>query len=441
MRTFVTGQPQTSEHGEVDLVEPGSNPNELLACNATLKLSDLPFYSNVLLLQGPVGPFFHKLSTHLQGRGSTVYKVNFNSGDDFFYPPKSPETIQYCHRLDYWPTFAHTLLLDRRIKAVFLFGDCRHIHESIKPFCQAYDIDLWVFEEGYFRPHFFTLEKGGVNFFSPITKCSMEEIIAKEGVSARPLPLVKEYINSYWYMVRYAITYWIVNIIFKNNYPNYSHHRLLNIKRCYFWVKSFFAYWIFQAKEGSVKRKIFQKSIFGDSSAQQFLMPLQVFDDSQITTHSDYESIQQFLEEVITSFSEHLYTQKTMDALIIKHHPMDRGQVNYQDTINRLGSMLNINAHLIYIHDIRLPSLFPVIDGCITINSTFGLQALSHGIPTINLGRSFYDKQGLTSQDNLMAFWHKRAPVNNEAANIFKSFVIRKSQVNGSLYAPEYQIT
>src|SRR5207253_3330067 len=35
----------------------------------------------VLLLQGPVGPFFRRLAARLRAAGAEVHKVNFNGGD------------------------------------------------------------------------------------------------------------------------------------------------------------------------------------------------------------------------------------------------------------------------------------------------------------------------------------------------------------------------
>ena len=39
---------------------------------------------NLLLLQGPMGPFFARLAAVLRTRGQTVSKVNFNGGDEWF---------------------------------------------------------------------------------------------------------------------------------------------------------------------------------------------------------------------------------------------------------------------------------------------------------------------------------------------------------------------
>ena len=39
----------------------------------------------VLLLQGPVGPFFTRWAEDLRQAGAQVFKVNFNAGDWFYY--------------------------------------------------------------------------------------------------------------------------------------------------------------------------------------------------------------------------------------------------------------------------------------------------------------------------------------------------------------------
>ena len=44
-----------------------------------------PSKESVLLLQGPVGPFFSRIAEDLSQRGFVVHKINFNGGDKLFY--------------------------------------------------------------------------------------------------------------------------------------------------------------------------------------------------------------------------------------------------------------------------------------------------------------------------------------------------------------------
>jgi len=95
---------------------------------------------------------------------------------------------------------------------------------------------------------------------------------------------------------------------------------------------------------------------------------------------------------------------------------------------------------VIYIHDIRLPSLLPVIKGFITVNSTLALQALYHHIPVITLGRSFFNKPGITFQGSLDEFWKSPGKVDAQKATLLRNYIICNSQVQGSLYTKSIEL-
>src|SRR3978361_1805772 len=79
----------------------------------------------ILLLQGPLGPFFSRLASDLEKAGATVWKINFNGGDWLFAPKRS---IPFRGRPDQWPAFFESVLDERNIDTVLLFGDCRPVH-------------------------------------------------------------------------------------------------------------------------------------------------------------------------------------------------------------------------------------------------------------------------------------------------------------------------
>ncbi len=394
----------------------------------SLVLSDLPDYKNVLLLQGPVGNFFQKLADYWVGRGAQVIKINFNPGDDYFYKNIA---IQYREGLHKWPIYLRELLIIHEFDAVFLFGDCRAIHKPAKTLCNSLNIDLWCFEEGYFRPDFYTLERYGVNYYSSLTHTQPKLL---------PVKVIKtklvSYPKRYTQMILAGFKYWLANVMHPKKYPYYTHHRELNFNKAVCWVRSFLRYFIYKVTELPTK-----KLITCSSSKSYFLVPLQVHDDSQITEHSDYQSVEEFIEEILTSFAEHVTNSSSTDSLIIKHHPMDRGHVHYGSFISSLSENLGIRSQVIYVHDLTLPEILPHCKGCITVNSTFGLQSLLYLVPVMTLGRCFYDKEGLTFQGTLEEFWKNPGTVNQDIFNNYKTHVIATTQVNGCLYSKEYEIT
>jgi capsule polysaccharide modification protein KpsS len=116
---------------------------------------------HALLLQGPNGPFFARLARDLRSAGARTTKVNFNAGDALFY--RGPDVISFRDSMDKWPARLREIMVDKKIDAVFLFGDQRPIHVEATKLARELGIKIWVFEEGYLRPDYITCEKNGVN--------------------------------------------------------------------------------------------------------------------------------------------------------------------------------------------------------------------------------------------------------------------------------------
>lgn len=410
---------------------------------SSFQLSSLPSYKNALLLQGPMGPFFLKLAQFLEQRGTATHKINFNAGDEWFYPAKKLNTFLYAHTLEYWPKYLEAYVIQNQIEAIFLFGDCRPIHLPAKLLCQDYNIDLWVFEEGYFRPNYFTLEFFGVNAYSRLSKVSIDSLLKNESSNTGPriaeFQMLKTYSQSNIYRARCAIFYWLINITSLLQSKTYDHHRELNLAIAYRWTKNIYFHFYYRLKDRRIQKKLAANKLLDKKNF--FLLPLQVHDDAQMLHHSNFKSVEDVIQLVITSFHRHIQINAgTIPILIIKHHPMDRGHTNYSCYISRLCKTLGLEDCVYYLHELDLDSIEPNLIGCITVNSTYGLKALCQGVPVINLGASFYDKDGITFQKSLDEFWHNQGTVSLEKVQQFKRLIISQTQVNGCLYTPDYQL-
>ena len=76
-----------------------------------------------------------------------------------------------------------------------------------------------------------------------------------------------------------------------------------------------------------------------------YLAVLQVYNDSQIRNHSNYNDVRDYINEVMYSFSR----KAPKDSyLVIKHHPMDRGHRLYRPLIKRLSKEYGLDerSHL-----------------------------------------------------------------------------------------------
>lgn len=377
----------------------------------------------ILMLQGPVGPFFNRLAQDFKSSGAEVFKINFNGGDKFFSPEQS---VDFCGSADAWPDFFSTFLDQYWIDTVILFGDCREYHRVANAIAHAKGIDIGVFEEGYVRPDYITLERFGVNGFSqlPRNREFYDALTDDQVAVTQNIPVG----NTFYYAAWWAFLYYLFSALMFPWFRHYRHHRPLNPWQATYWIRALWRKWLYTMTESRV-----QKHLVTQASKRYFLVPLQISTDAQVCEHSQYSSVENFCEHVIASFSVHA-PKETL--LVIKHHPLDRGYHDYASLIKRMATHYGANARVLYIHDQHLPTLLEHALGVVLINSTVGLSALHHNMPLKVCGTAIYDISGLTYQGSLEDFWND-APsfiVDKKLYEKFKGYVINQNQINGSFY-------
>ncbi|MDO5693580.1 MAG: capsular biosynthesis protein [Pseudomonadota bacterium] len=378
----------------------------------------------VLLLQGPVGPFFSRLAADLRQAGAAVHKVNFNAGDWLFYPRGASH---FRGTMDEWPAYMRALVDRFQIDLILLFGDCRPIHLQARAVAADMKVDVGVFEEGYLRPDHVTLERGGVNGFSTLPK---DPRYYESGFPG-PKPTTQRVGNAYWPMVRFAAAYFFVGALGKLWFPHYQHHRPLSLWEGLPWLRSAWRKQWYRWMEREVQTRLTGP----EGSERYFLVPLQVFNDSQVINHAAWASVEHFIEATLHSFAQHAPPDKW---LVFKHHPMDRGYKDYRRQIRQWARQAGVENRVFYIHDQHLPSLLEHALGVVVVNSTVGLSALFHKAPVKVCGQCVYDIAGLTYQGTLEHFWRNAAahPPQAQLYENFRSHLIARTQINGSFYKP-----
>jgi len=375
----------------------------------------------ILLLQGPMGGFFSDLDRLFRQHGAITFRIGFNAGDWVF--SNKDHYIPYKDNIDNWHIFIRDFFVKHEIDKVFLLGDCR-IYQSIAiKIAQELNIETYVFEEGYIRPNYVTLEKWGVNNFSLIPrdssfyqKLSKEEYTYKEGLPTN---------SSFFKMAMSATIYYIFAYFGKFRYPHYIHHRELQpFKEFWYGIRNFYRKFLYKITEYNKQEEILKKKFF--------FVPLQTYNDFQLKTHSNFSTIEEFIKIVITSFASSNLPKDVY--LVIKHHPMDRGRKDYKKYIYQLSKELGIEKQVIVIYDLHLPTLLSHTKGTVTINSTVGLQALLHKSPVKVLGNAIYDIDGLCDKKSLNEFWLSPQKPDRSLFEKFRGYLIRNTQINCSFY-------
>ncbi len=375
----------------------------------------------VLLLQGPLGPFFHRLAQDITQAGAQVFKVNFNGGDWLFYPENA---FNYRGQPERWPAYFEALLDQLHVDMVLLFGDCRPIHSSAHEIAHRRGIEIGVFEEGYIRPYYITLERFGVNAHSSIPRAPNFYLNNPTPPHDAPRSLGK----TFRYAAYWAMLYYLAAGLLKPFFPHYRHHRPLSWLEGLPWVRSLWRKGYYAVRERGVSALL-----RGKFAGRYFLVPLQVHNDAQVVKHSDFDTVTHFIDEVMTSFAGHA---PQSGILVIKHHPMDRGYCDYAALIAGRIKQLGLQGRCYYIHDQHLPTLLDHSRGVVVVNSTVGLSAVIHGAPVKVCGKAMYDMKGLTFQGPLNKFWREaqHAKPNPRLLWSFHDYLVVHSQLNGSFY-------
>ena len=381
----------------------------------------------ILFLQGPMGNYFRKLQLKLS-KNNNVFRIGFNKGDEFFSLKNNFYPFKDCP--NQWRAYISSFLKRKKIQIIFLFGDCRFYHKIAIEETKKLNVDTYVFEEGYIRPNYITLEKNGVNFYSEIIK-ERSDILNQIKANNNLLQADKNFPKNkiFLKMAFQSFLYYLISNIYSFQYLNYIHHREFNVlKELQYAVIN-----VYRLIKNKILEFNFEKNCKYKFQNKYYLIPLQTHNDFQIKVHSKYKSIEDFIEEVLVSFSDFATADK---YIFFKHHPIDRGRKNYYKTIKNIAKQLNIESRVKIIYDVNLPILLKNAIGTIVINSSVGFSSLYHRTPVLCLGKSIYDIEGLTIKNiHLNQFWNSKLKVNYDNYKKFRNFLIQKTQIKDSFYA------
>jgi capsular polysaccharide export protein len=283
---------------------------------------------------------------------------------------------------------------------------------------------LGVFEEGYLRPNYITLEQSGTNDNSGLPRSADFYLNYSGSNIAKPLPVGK----VFWHAALWALLYYIASSLLQPIFPHYQHHRSLAVREVFPWVRGLWRKCYYHVKERAVRGRL-----ENECSGRFFLVPLQVYHDSQMHMHSEYTDVEAFIRNVVSDFAKNAEAGTYM---VIKHHPMDRAYRDYTALCAQLAEYYGIKERLCYVHDLHLPTAFKHTRGVVVVNSTVGLSALMAHVPVKVCGRAMYDIPNITYQGLLSDFWAD-APdhrPNKKALQGFYTYLLQHTQLNGSLY-------
>ncbi|MBV9747814.1 MAG: capsular biosynthesis protein [Acetobacteraceae bacterium] len=326
-----------------------------------------------------------------------------------------------------WPRWIEAYLRSHGVTDLVVFNDCIEAHTQAIATAKRIGVKVHVFEEGYFRPRWITLENDGVNAYSPAprepayyTEASTPTPDARPGAADVGRPTT-------WLILR-ATGHYVAKVLLAPFHPQ---------------RRNPFALPVFDQIVGSILRYV--KTRLGKAEAARrmtrvlngeqpfFLALMQRAGDSQLWRHSNYTN-ESFAEEAIASFAAHAPGNAT---LVFKLHPLDPGMVDYERMVRDLAGAKGLGERVVFLDGGNLNMLAHKARGAVTINSTAGLATIGFGCPTKVLGRAVYDIEGLTDRQPLARFWLEPHKPDAELFGRFRSVMMARTQINGSFYTPQ----
>ena len=379
----------------------------------------------VLLLQGIMGPFFRHLGAGLRAAGHEVFKVNLNGGDRVYW--RLPNGIDYRGSLEEWPAALAEILAQNAITDVMLFGDCRDHHLAARAVCSAAGVRIWVFEEGYIRPDWVTMELGGVNGHSTLP--SDPQYYRDQAAKLPPLPEHRKVPSSFRRRASEGFIYNAADIFSRWYYKGWRTHRPWHPL-----VEG--AGWARKLNRGKERRDQAAELLarLQDPEKAYFLFPLQLDSDAQIRLHSPFSGIMEALKLVLQSFAE--YAPENV-RLVVKEHPLDNGVRDWQLETSDLAAKFGIADRVDYLAWGDIEAVTDKAEGVVTINSTSGTLALAREKPVKVLGTAVYDLPELTDQQELDGFWQNPAAPDAQTFEAFRRVLIDRCLIPGGFFSKE----
>jgi capsular polysaccharide export protein len=377
----------------------------------------------VLLLQGPVGPFFADLHQQLIALGHDVLRICFHAADT----PRNPahRHLRFAGDLADWRAHLHRLLGQGGFGIVILFGADRPLHRIARDVAHDYPVQVLCLEEGYIRPGFITVEEGGNNGASPIAGQLPDRILP-----LKDLPAPAAAPKAQWWMYFYAARYYLWRGLMARMAERALFHRqtpLLRETLC--WLRNPVRRWMTRRHSRRLIAQLAQ-----EWRGRFYLVALQVTGDANLIQHGQGWTNAYLIDHAIASFAR---SAPPATRLVFKVHPMDRGHSDPSAAIRRRAAQCGVAGRVDILLSGTMGQVLRHAAGLITINSTSGLSAIFHGVPLLALGRAIYSHPALARVDGDMdAFW-RDAPVASPGLRAqYLGFLRRQCLQPGDFYHP-----
>lgn len=379
-----------------------------------------------LFLQGPHGPFFHRLGTMLRRTGAEVWRVGFNAGDRAFWFDRD-SFIAYRGTPDGWAARFAGLVEEKSVTDIVLYGDVRPIHAEAITAARSRGLTIHVFEEGYMRPYWVTYERNGSNGHSRLmdmTVAQMRTALERSDMEA-PLP------PANWGDMRQHVFYgalyhWFV-MARNGDFRNFTPHRSIPvIEEFQLYLKRLLL------MPYSWARRVLSTQRIRLGGFPYHLALMQLEHDSSFQKHSPFSTMPEFIALVIDGFAK---GAPGHHHLVFKAHPLEDGRVDIRNAIRSAARAHGVEDRVHYLRGGKLAQLLNDARSAVTVNSTAAQQVLWRGMPLKVFGDAVYAKDEFVSTQPLAEFFAQPTRPDMRAYKDYRRYLLETSQLPGGFYS------
>lgn len=405
-------------HAERGLVEPGAGESQPMKTRPAAA----PKGRRILIVQGDWEGGMSLLAQDLKDAGHEVGKVFF-CASDLIYRFRGVRTHVFRDPIDGFDAWLRELVKTEGYDTLFLYNHYRPYNQVAWNLSIEQGLGCWVFELGLIRPNcvmVFSREQ------MPITAIPKAwNALLAGGAPPRQAETPPELcqVSTPAKLLLFCASF-LFSRITSPLFPHFVDQRNMNL--WHHFKHGMIHLWRFIERGRDCE---YDPLFAGELSGKYYAVPLQVHSDTQILRCSDYNSIEQFIRQVVTSFERHAPPET---KLVFKVHPMDRGYKDYTDLIAGLDHRLG-GGRIYYVDRVHLPTLLEHARGVVNINSSVGISGLVHHVPVLALGTAVYDLPELTFRGPLDDFWTQAERPKAQRVKQFVNLLLETNQGRGTL--------
>lgn len=380
-----------------------------------------------LFLQGPHGPFYRRLAAEMARRGARVRRIAFNAADEAEWGGAGP-LDRYRGPEASYPAWLIRYLTIYRVTDIILYGDARPEHALAIAMARPRNIRCHCLEEGYLRPHWVTYERGGNNGNSPLHRIGLDRMARTLGPPDAPARPPADRWGSYQAHLWHSMRYHMRLLLPSRQFGHYRSRRGLGLWReCGLYARRFAGLPLRRLGQRRAARRL------RASGCRYHLALLQLSFDASMQVHSRYRCSADFVADCISAFAR---GAAPGDLLVFKAHPFEDGRERLDRAVADVARRNGVAGRVLFLDGGgRLAALLDGAVSVITVNSTAAQQALWRGLPVAALGRAVYARPGLTSDQELAAFFAAPRAPDRRLYGVFRRFLLQTSQIRGSFYS------